>query len=336
MPNTTQLSGNKKCIFASVVKIFLGNRSGVLLLLPPLIAIYVLTNCYLGYHAPETSSTGFFGVGLNEDQLWVKIAGPLLIFLNAILLNNIFNRNGFMERNIYLPSLLYVVFHSYFHSFYFLNGFIVAELLLILTLIQLYKLDQNSDGRRAIFNGAFLLGLATTMYPLMMISIPFLFWMIWVFRPFVIRESALAVVGFILPLIYAGFYGSIFGVELTGDFLSSSSSEWKFPDLLVLGAGALLLQLFATGPVLSKLSKSSIRLKKVFRLNILLSLFIAALSTVEFIVYGKAESMVMITGIIILFLPYAFGDRKPRVLPTFLFYLIFFFSVGKFFISFEF
>jgi hypothetical protein len=298
--------------------------------------MYVLTNWYLGYHVPETSSTGFFGISLNEDQMWVKIAGPLLILVNAILLNNIFNRNGFMDRNIYLPALLYVVFRSYFHSFYFINGFIVAEFLLILALIQLFKLDQSSDGRRAVFNAAFLLGLSTTMYPLMMISIPFIFWMIWVLRPFVIRESALAIVGFIIPLLYAGFYGTVYGVELTGEFLSSASNEWKFPDIFVIGGGAFLLQLIATGPVLAKISKSSIRLKKVFRLNILLSLFIVSLSIVEFIFYGKVESIAMITGILILFLPYGFGERNPRALPTFLLYLIFFFSVGKFFISIEF
>ncbi|MDG1428355.1 MAG: hypothetical protein P8M19_05160 [Crocinitomicaceae bacterium] len=318
-----------------MVKIFFGNRSGVLLLLPFFIASYILINWFIGYHTAELNSTGFWGVQFNEDLWWSKISAPLLILGNALLLNNIFNRNAFMEKNIYLPALLYVVFRSFFHSFYFLSGVGVVETLLIFALMQVYKLDQNSDGRRAVFNAAFFIGLATTVYPIMMICIPFFFWIIWVLRPFQIRESALAIVGFILPLIYAGVYGSFFGIDLTVDFLSSASVEWKFPDIYVITGGVTLLMLFSVGQIFTKLSTSSIRLKKVFRVNVLLSLFTVALVGVELLVYRKIDGSSMIVEVLVLFLPYGFGEKSQRTLPTFLFYLIFFFSVGKFFISFD-
>lgn len=318
-----------------MVKIFFGNRSGVLLLLPFLIASYVLFNWYVGYHTTELNSIGFWGIHIGEAQWWGKIAAPLLIFGNAVFINFIFNRNGFMEKNIYLPSLIYVVFRSFFHSFYFLDGVGIAEVLLILALMQVYKLDQNSDGRRAIFNAAFFIGLGVTFYPLMMVCIPFFFWMIWVLRPFQIRESALAIVGFILPLIYAGVYASFFGIELTGDFLSSASSEWNFPDIFVIGGGVFILVVSTIGPVFSKLSNSSIRLKKVFRVNILLVLFFALLAILELLIYEKIDGTALIILVLVLFLPYGFGEKTQRSLPTFIFYLIFFFSVGKFFIAFD-
>ncbi|MFT5780066.1 MAG: hypothetical protein ACI837_003027 [Crocinitomicaceae bacterium] len=319
-----------------VVKIFFGNRSGVLLLLPLLIVIYVACNWFLGHHLPEPSGFGFWGELLNEDKLLGRIAAPVLILLNAILLNNIFNRNGFMEKNNYVSSLLYVVCKSFFHSFYFLSGFGIAETLLILALFQLYKLDQNTDGRRAVFNASFLIGLGATFYPIMITCIPFLFSMIWVLRPFIFRESALAVIGFALPLVYGGYYGSLYGIKLNGESFTSSSHEMVLPDLFVVGGGILLLTFAGMVPWLKKLGQSSIRLKKLFRLNLLLSLYIVLLATLEFFAYGKIEAISLLIGILILFLPYAFGDGKLRSVPSVVFYLVFFFSVSKFFISFDF
>jgi hypothetical protein len=319
-----------------VVKIFFGNRSGVLLLLPLLIAIYIASNWFTGHHLAELSSFGFWGDLLNENELWGRIAAPGLILLNAILLNNLFNRNGFMEKNNYLSSLLYVVCKSFFHSFYFLSGFGLAETFLVLALYQFYKLDQNTDGRKAVFNASFLIGLGATFYPMMITCIPFLFWMIWVLRPFVFRESALAVVGFALPLVYGGFYGSFYGISLNGDSFTSSSHELAFPDIFVIGGGIVVLTFAGIVPLLHKLGQSSIRLKKLFRLNLLLSLYIALLASLEFFAYRKIEAISLLTGVLILFLPYAFGEGKLRSLPSFVFYLIFFFSVSKFFISFDF
>ncbi len=304
-------------------------------MLPFLIATYILINWCLSYHLPEQNTLGFWGVRFTESLWWGKIAAPLLILGNAILINNIFNRNGFMEKNIYLPSLLYVVFRSFFHSFYFLSGVGIAETLLVLALMQIYKLDQNTDGRRSIFNAAFIIGLGTTVYPMMMVCIPFFFWMIWVLRPFQVRESALAIVGFILPLIYAGLYGSFFGIELTGNFLSSASLEWMFPDIYVIGGGVILLGMSTLGPVFSKLSKSSIRLKKVFRINVLLSLFTATLAVLELLIYKKIDAVSLMVVVLVLFLPYGFGEKRQRSIPTIIFYLVFFFSVSKFFISFD-
>lgn len=320
-----------------MVKLFVGNRSGVLLLLPFFVVVYVLLNVLFGYHSPSpVSGFGFYGEISRENSIVSHIVAPLFILINAFLLNGIFNRNGFMEKNNYLPGLLYVVGKSYFHSFYFFNGFGLAETFLILTFFQVFKLDQNSDGRKAVFNAAFFAGLAASFYPVLLLFVPFLFLIVWILRPFVLRESALLVVGFIIPLVYAGCYSTIFGVPIQGDSFTGFPAEWKFPDLYVISGGLFLLSIAALSPISQKLGKSSIRLKKLFRVVVWMILFFVLLSGLEFLVLRKLDSTSFIVGWLTFFLTYGFGTKQVRQFPAFIFYLLLIFSVSKFFIPFEF
>jgi hypothetical protein len=199
----------------------------------------------------------------------------------------------------------------------------------------LLRLDQNSDGRRTVFNAAFLLGVATTFHPFLLISVPFLFWMIWTLRPFIFRESAIAVVGYAVPLFYAGTYSVISETKLLNKEFSSASFEWLFPDIYVVAGGILLLSVISIGAAIQKSQQSSIRLKKIFRLHILMIIFIGSLASLEFFVFKKIEPMSLLLVVLVFFMPYGFGDRSPKKFPTVIFYLLFIFSVSKFFVPFE-
>jgi hypothetical protein len=319
-----------------VVKIFVENRSGVLLLLPILVVIYAILNMVFGYHlSSPVSGFGFYGELLSEESIVSQLLAPLLILSNALLLNEIFNRNGFMEKNNYLPALLYVVGKSYFHSYYFINGFGLAETFMILAFMQVFKLDQNSDGRKTVFNAAFFAGTAASFYPILVLFIPFLFIIVWVLRPFVLRESSLLAVGFIIPLIYAGCYSTLFGVPIRGDSFTGFATEWKFPDLYVIAGGLLLLGCATVSATSQKLGQSSIRLKKLFRIIVWMLLFYFLLSGLELLTLRKLDAPSFIIGWLAFFITYGFGTKQVRQFPTFVFYLLLIFSVGKFFVSFD-
>ena len=320
-----------------MVKIFIGNRSGVLVLLPILVVIYALLNLLFNYHVSSPiSGFGFYGELLAEESIFSQILAPLLILLNALLLNTIFNRNGFMEKNNFLPALLYVVGKSYFHSYYFINGFGLAETFMILAFMQVFKLDQNSDGRKAVFNAAFFAGLAASFYPVLILFVPFLFLIVWILRPFILRESALLAVGFLIPLIYAGCYSTLFGVPIRGSSFTGFPTEWKFPDLYVIAGGLLLLGFAAISPIAQKFGQTSIRLKKLFRVIAWMLLFYTLLSGLELLFLRKLDAPSFIIGWSAFFLSYGFGLKQVRQFPTFVFYLLLIFSVGKFFVSFDF
>jgi hypothetical protein len=319
-----------------VVKIFFGNRSFALVFLPFIIGGFYIFNHFTNHHvAEEHLNLGFWGKMFEQDLLAFDIAALALIFMNSILINTIFNRNEFMEKNNYLTSMLYVTFMSFFHSFYFLDGLAIAQTLMILMLFQLLKLRQNEDGRRAVFNAAFLFGLACTFFPILLVGTPFLFWTIWVVRPFIFRESLLIITGFTIPMVYAGVHSWVFETKLNRDQFSNSAGELHEWETLVLCSGALLLLFFCAPSLLTLIRQSSIRLKKVFRILLLLTGLCGSIALLEFFAFQKLEAIGLLIFPLMFFLPYAFGSKQPRVVPSMIYYLIFLFSVGKFFIPFD-
>ena len=293
---------------------------------------YVALNMWKQHHVPDIETNfGFWGNLLDQSTLLSQISAGAFIFINAILLNTLFNRNGFMESNNFLPALLYVSFMSIFHSFYFLDGFVIASTLLVLALFELLKLNQNEDARRIVFNASFLIGVACTFYPLMLTLIIFLFWMIWVIRPFVLRESVLTVIGLIIPLIYAGIYGSVYNIKLKNHQISSSSSELLLEDVTVMGGIVLLMILLGARTLNAKLQQCSIRLKKLFRVILILANYALLMAIFEYFVFHKKEALSLIFIPLMFFLPYAFGYKKQRSTTTVVFYILILFSVGKFF-----
>ena len=190
-----------------MVKLFLSNRSFVQFLLPLVVVIYIFLNQFTSYYTySEIANFGFWGNKVQLDTVSSQVLASLVIIGNAIFINAVFNWNQFLERNSFMPSLLYIVLMSSYHSFYQLDGLLISHAFLILSLYQLYFLRQNEDGRKTTFNAGFFAGLAATFHPPLIGILPFIFFMIWSIRPFVIREVLLCFLGFIVPLFYAGFY----------------------------------------------------------------------------------------------------------------------------------
>ena len=97
-----------------MVRLFLGNRAGVLLLLPFLIGGYFALNNLTGYYLQEkTINLGLWGESIVIYPLISAITASLIVFINAVAINWIYNTNEFLERNSYLSSLLYIVLMSF-------------------------------------------------------------------------------------------------------------------------------------------------------------------------------------------------------------------------------
>lgn len=305
-------------------------------MLPLLLAGYYICNYYSDFHSVATTSNfGMWGTFSTPGHWSFHAASVVLIFISALLLNTIFNRNEFMERSSHLTPLLYITFTSFFHFFYFLEGLSFAQLFVVLTIYQLFKLNQNEDGRKSVFNAGFFFGIACTFYPVLFITLPFLFWMIWIMRPFIFRESGLLVAGFIVPLLYSGTYSYVFKTTLDKTQFSSSSPELELINILTCCSGIALLIAVSLKGLFSKISVSSIRMKKLFRLMFLFIILCLLVIFIDFLAYNKVEAGGLIMICLSFILPYGFGIKTQKAFPTFLYYLIFFYSVSKFFIPYE-
>lgn len=319
-----------------MVKLFLSNRSIVQFLLPLVIVIYVLLNFttkYYGYS--ETANFGFWGNNIPVSPLYSQIIASIIILTNAIGINAIFNWNQFLERNSFMPSLLYVILLSSYHSFYQLDGLLISHVFLILTLYQLYFLRQNEDGRKTVFNASFFAGIAATFHPPLIGILPIIFFMIWCIRPFVFREILLSSIGFIVPLFYAGFYLIYTGssIDLTLIKTSTNYERLQFDFLITFGIFicSLLLSLVS---IQAHIKKSSLRLKKMTRM---LWWFVVAgliIGIIDLYFFKQIQRFSLIMIPFSFFLTFSFSHKTLSFVAIGLFYVTFCYSILKFFLHF--
>lgn len=317
-----------------VVKLFLGNRAGVLLFIPLIIAGYLFFNNLTGYYAQEfTSNLGLWGEAVILYPMMSVISGSVLILFNSYTINWIYNTNEFLERNSYMSSLLYVVLMSFYHSFYSLDGLLISHSCILLMLHQLFKLRQNEDGRRHVFNAAFFAGIAASFHPPMVALVPFFMIMVWTIRPFVFRETILALIGFSVPLLYAGVYLWYSGHEIELKILEQTTNYTnKQTDFLVTAVLFTLLFLLSLFTIRERMLKSSNRLKKLVRILWFLVVVGILFGIIDFYFFSQIERFSFLMLPLSFFLTFSFSHKTFGMMASFLFYLTFTYSLIKFFL----
>lgn len=316
-----------------MVKLFLGNRAGVLLLLPFIIMGYLVLNYFSGYYLQEeTNNLGFWGETVVLYPMVSSIVAGTIICINALLINTIYNTNEFLERNSYISSLLYVILMSFYHSFYSLDGLLIAHFCIILMLLQFFKLRQNEDGRKQVFNGALFAGIAASFHPPMVVFLPFILIMIWTIRPFILRETTLAIVGFGVPLIYAGVFLWYSGHTIELKIIEQTTNYTnKQTDFLVMAVLFTLLFLLSLFTIRGRMQNSSNRLKKLVSILWWLVLISVLFGVVDFYLFRQIERFSFLMLPLSFFLTFSFSNKTFGGMATVLFYLTFAYSLIKFF-----
>jgi hypothetical protein len=146
----------------------------------------------------------------------------ILITFEAIYLNLLLNKYEVLYKATYVPSLFYVLLMSYSSDVIMFHPVILVNLILLPVLDRTFSLFKNEAPLSAIFDSCFLLSLCALIYfPSVLLLIFFLAALAFL-RPFHLREWAVAVVGFSIPLyflaVYA-FYTDSFG-QTVHDFAS--------------------------------------------------------------------------------------------------------------------
>ncbi|TXI87485.1 MAG: hypothetical protein E6Q37_01985 [Crocinitomicaceae bacterium] len=322
-----------------MIRFFLGNQILSLLFLPLVIAGYSLLNTgVLGIETMYFELSKFVDLGLwGRFELpsfeWMKWISGVLVLVNALTLNFLFNTNAFYERNSYIVSILYIVLMSFYHSFYQVDGVLIAHFWLILSLFQLFRLESNLDGRRIAFNAGFFFGLAASFHPSLIFTIPLLWMMLTRIRPFVFREILLATTGFLVPLIYGFILVFWNEKQINWNFIETavnySQKQFIFLSFTVLFSISAVLSIFG---MRIKNAKSSIRFRKLTAIIFVFLLIGIALGTVEIIFLKQYEWFSFSMVSLALFLPFSFFHKSTNVFATLLFYVTLIISVTKFFI----
>lgn len=316
-----------------MIRMFLENRVLVLLFLPFIIGIYYLLNFQTGYYVQSPAHDfGLWSNFFSGDSWLYSFFSFLIIALNAISLNWVFNKNEFLERNSYIVSLLYVVTMSFYHSFYILDGLLIAHLFFILMFVQFLQIKQNSDARIYVFNGCFLAGLSATFHPPIIFGLPLFIVMPIIIRPFNFREFFIGIVGFVLPLIY-GFINLWYQKNsLAFSFFTYSEQPKLHADFVITFIVISILFSLSIFSLRSRLQKSSLRLKYQVRLLWVFIFITIILGGLNFYYFLEIEHFSLLMIPISLILSYSFLDKNYGIIATIFFYLTIIYSVIKFFV----
>ena len=319
-----------------MLNLFAGNRALVLLLLPLIVGVYVLLNLWSGYYeyAPATN-LGIWGNDFSFPQWLTLTLGPIFVLGNALLLNMLFNRNDFIDRNTYITSLIYVAYFSFYHAFYQLDGLSISHFLLILALFELFKLIQNEKGNKPVFNAGFLVGLAATFHPAVLLFFPFLYFMVVAIRPFLLREFILLLLGFCVPLLYAFIFFWYQENQISMQLISSSTDYVKIQiDFLVTASLIILTVILSLLSLNQQSQKTSIRAKKLMRSLLIFTLFCFLLGALDYVSFGQIERFSLLFIPVSFFLTFGWQSKRYQWLSSTLVYLILIYGIVKYFFTF--
>lgn len=313
--------------------LFTENRGLTAFLLLAFTAVYLLLNSL--FPQVELSTELNFGLfGSYSSTIFVKqIAGVIIVLFNAIGINFIFNHYNFHEKSTYLPALIYVVWMSFFEEMYNPTSFILSHTLLIIVLFQLFRLNQNEDGRKMVFNAGFFAGLAVCFHLPLVIILPFLFLMVWSIRPFVLRESLLLLTGFCIPLIYAGVAILLFKIPFQQNWELNTHYLWiEELKLLVYFSFTFIFIVLSSFGIRGKLQKSSIRFRKYARILWLLLFGGIIVGMIDLLLSQQVEFFSLIFIPISIFSFFAFTKKPLATITNILFLILVIASFLKFFL----
>jgi len=316
-----------------VIKLFLGNKTNVLLLLPLYLVMYQCLNYFYPFYQLDVpSNLGFRTEYINLDSTSSIICASLVVLMNSFGLNALVNRNKFLERNTYFIALLYIVMMSLFHSAYYLNGVLISQFLLILMIHQFFKLNRPEDGRKTIFNGFFFAGFASTFTPVLMLSAPLLILPVLIMRPFKLREIVVSVLGYATPFIYILSFAYLLNLPIDFGLGDHQLAQSENKDFLFVAATMFLFLILGTLAVLTKSQKTTINSNKQFRILFILTLIFVISALYYMLSFQQIDHLSLILIPISIFLIFSFLSNTYGIAATVLFYAVFGYSVIKFFL----
>ena len=315
-----------------MIKLFLGNKTYVLLLIPFFLVCYQMLNYYFEF--VELVPNQHFGLWLENIELNAIIAvvlASLMVLLNSFGLNLLVNRNNFYERNTYLVALIYVVFMSLFECSYFLNSTLLLHSTIIFMIHQLFELNKREDGRKNIFNAFLFFAIGVTLCPIYIFLLPMLIVSVTVIRQLSFKEFLMAFSGFSIPFMY---YFSI--TYLNGSLWRPSlwSSHFEIPqkDFWFVTISLIVFLVLSLFSVVFKMRQAKIQTNKQIRSLIILILFFFLLSLYQLISFQQIAHFSLLIIPMSVLLIFAFLSDTYGMAANVLFYVVIVYSVIKFFL----
>ncbi len=314
-----------------MLRLFLDNRVWVLLLLPAILALYLISY-FLGYQAPfgqENPATQLLPYFANLSMAHV-LAHFLMLLLNAVALNWVFNGREFLEKNTFIVSLNYLIFASFFQIWGQASWLFVAHLCCILGLGLFFGVKPQQNSKKAAFNASFAFGLSVLFEPEFVVLLPLLLLMFLLLRGYFWRELLLIVIGFLLPIsgIYSYYYLSRESIQINF-FLDLAYYNANWQDFTFIGLLSLVF-IFSLLGLRARLHKASLKLKKQTQILTAFTFFVFAIGVAAFFFSGQIGLLSLTILPFSFYFSYALLSSSLGISSHLFFYILFVFSLLKF------
>jgi hypothetical protein len=256
-----------------------------------IIAIVMWLDGFIFYSQTQLQSDSLaplYGAIAQVFQEW-KFLSVSLSFLFMILQAFMFNRviadKNLVDRNSWLPALLYIVLMSFSFNLFGLHPVWFANFFLILALDKMFEVFKGESANIEIFNIGFFVSLASLFYFPALTFIFLIISALFIYYLVRIKEILASIIGLALPYIFVALYYYWFDMleikvdqlqsaKLSIELLSIQIVPFGWISIIIVGATAMIsiMRIY-----LGSLRDKPIRIRN--RYYVLLLYFIIAILT---------------------------------------------------------
>jgi hypothetical protein len=192
-----------------IINLFRNNRPSVYVLL--LIYTFALRGFFLAHPAFENPPAGSFLSPYianwiqsnNISNFSLQLADILLIYFEAIILNFILTANNIFTRSSFIPAMIFVTLSSLFGEWIKGSAQTVAQLFLLISLMNLFSITGKDPSRENVFYTALFLSIGSLFYfPVSLFLVVIILGII--LRSLSFADLMLVLIGFLLPYYFIG------------------------------------------------------------------------------------------------------------------------------------
>jgi len=220
------------------------------------------------------------------------IATYMLIFIQAMTLNNLVNNHRLLPKASFLPAMSYLLVSSLFPEWWQFSSTLFVNTLLVWVWARMSGLYNNSRSKWVLFNIGMVLGICSFFY---FPSIAFVVLMIFaliIMRPFIFSEWLIALLGITTPYYFLFAYLFLtsqwdkarFIPSMSLSYPSFQQNVWAWGGMVLLIVPFLISGYYIQGNILRMLIqvRKSWSLLLLYLLTALLVPFINSTATFEY------------------------------------------------------
>lgn len=206
---------------------------------------------------------------LGRNHYLAAISSVLLVFVQALIVNQMVNSTKLFARSNYVPALLYILCASMFTDMLYPGPGMLANTFVALVMLSLSELWKRQQAFSEIYDVGFLIALASLFYAPVLAMLILMYIALGILRPFSWREWLTALLGTLTPYFLIGtYYFWIDGLpgfinEQFGQMFSFSGMYFQAGlSVKIIGPYVLLLLLLAAWYLQATYLKSQIQVRK--------------------------------------------------------------------------